>query len=209
MSHGAPHTSEEVNSFVYRTLSELYASYGQVQQKALPTSALSSQDVIFVVATESNLGMEASHIAAMFTRYPNVVILHETGGGAKGEVRAGMWTSHSSKLHSYNVLTSAILNGRLHIAEEVGARTAFDEEVSALAALEQQMKSFRKIYKESTSAFHVPGCTLSGKIGGDGKVASRLADDLVMSLFIAVDAALLVHSGASTSFPYTRFKTND
>ena len=69
----------------------------------------------FILAIESNLGMEASHIEHMLRGYPRVVVLHETGSSGK----CGVATTHQRKLEFVAVLERLLLDDAVCIADRI------------------------------------------------------------------------------------------
>ena len=130
----------------------------------------------FVIMTESNLGLEAAHVANMLREHPRCVPLRETGS----EGRYGVLTTHARKAEFVALLENLLAtNGVL-----VGERVVSADSEASLQTLERQLCQY-KMVTQATGTFAAPKVTFSGKIGPDGK-PGLMRDDLCIALQMAV-----------------------
>ena len=135
----------------------------------------------FVLAVESNLGLEASHVAHIVRDMERVVVLRETGP----EGKHGVCTTHQRKLEFVSLLEQSLLEHAVSIAD----RIASDDAEKCIADLRKQLMNYRKVNSETGrgSAFAQAKLTYSGKVGEDGRMAPHaFQDDLCITLQLAV-----------------------
>ena len=135
---------------------------------------------ILVVAVESNLGLEASHIHHLLADNPRCVVLRETGPDGKH----GVLTTHERKLEFTAVLEQLFLQDAVSFA----TRIVSDDADSCLKTLKKQLESYRMLSSEvgRSNVFGTAKVTYSGKVGADGKlVPGALQDDLCIALQMA------------------------
>ena len=73
---------------------------------------------------------------------------------------------------------------------------------AALALLEEQLRAYKRITSQETSAFALPKLTFSGKVDGQGRMnTGRLADDLCLALQLAVFWATYAAQGRAAHWP--------
>ena len=133
-----------------------------------------------VVMVESNLGLEAAHIANMLKSNSRCVSLRETGP----EGKFGVLTTHHRKMEFVALLEQMLMHNSL----EVGDRIVSDDAEECIKTLQKQMHQYRMISSESNSSsvFGSHKITYSGKVSENGKVApSALQDDLCIALQLA------------------------
>lgn len=133
-----------------------------------------------IVAVESNLGLEAAHVAHLLKSYPRCVMLHETGP----EGRFGVLTTHQRKLEFVAVLEDLLLQDAVNICDKVVSQDV----TGCIKTLQKQMENYRMLTNEigRGNVFGAVKVTYSGKVTSDGKVASgALQDDLCIALQMA------------------------
>ena len=130
----------------------------------------------FVIMTESNLGLEAAHVANMLKGHPRCVPLRETGT----EGRYGVLTTHARKAEFVALLETLLTTSGIVVAE----RVVSTEPEAALKTLQQQLGQY-KMVTQTGGAFAAPKVTFSGKLGPDGK-PGLMRDDLCIALQMAV-----------------------
>ena len=136
--------------------------------------------VKYILAVESNLGLEASHIAHMFKDDPDCIILRETGPDGK----CGVLTTHQRKLEFVAILEEMFLQKSVFFC----SRMVSDDIDTAKATLKKQLEGYRMLTNEMNNGtvFSMPKVTYSGKVGEDGKAAhGALQDDLCIALQLA------------------------
>ena len=135
---------------------------------------------ILIVAVESNLGLEASHIHNLLKDNPRCVVLRETGPDGKH----GVLTTHERKLEFAAVLEELFLQDAVSFA----SRIISDDADTCLKTLKKQLESYRMLSSElgRSNVFGAPKVTYSGKVGADGKmVPGALQDDLCIAMQMA------------------------
>lgn len=153
----------------------------------------------FVLMTESNLGLEAAHIANLFKQDPSVVSLRETGA----EGRFGVLTTHQRKLEFVALLENLLLQDAVRIAERVTS----DDAKARLDTLKKQLLQYRMVCSEAqaTTVFNAARITYSGKVSENGKVTGALQDDLCIALQLAVFWSSYVLQRKCKFLDYDRF----
>jgi hypothetical protein len=130
-----------------------------------------------IVMVESNLGLEAAHIANMLQHDPQCVCLRETGSTG----RYGVLTTHQRKMEFVSLLEQLLMQNSIELCE----RIVSDDANACISALQKQLHQYRMISSESnsTTVFGSHKVTYSGKVAPNGKVASSaLQDDLCIAL---------------------------
>ena len=132
-----------------------------------------------VVAVESNLGLEASHIDHMLRHTKECVVLKETGSQGK----CGVLTTNQRKMEFVAVLEDLLLQNAICISD----RLVSDDPDTCLKTLRKQLEHYRMLSNEigRNTVFGAPKVTYSGKVGEDGRPAHSLQDDLCISLQMA------------------------
>ena len=158
-----------------------------------------SDRVLICVGVEANLGNEASHIAHMLRNEHNVICLKEGK-----DQKDGFMTTNQRKHDYYSLLEASMKEDALHFVDKLVS----NDEEACMVDLKHQMCSFKRISGAETSAFTAKKVTFSGKIDGQGSMAShRLCDDLILSLQMCMFVSTLVYQRKSKSFPYDSFVT--
>lgn len=135
----------------------------------------------FVIMTESNLGLEAAHVANFFKDDPCCVCLRETGP----EGRFGVLTTQSRKFEFAALLEQHLLQQSVYICDQLVS----DDQKDAIRQLETQLLNYRMISSKDTTlnAFAATKITLSGKVGANGKITGgAMQDDLCIALQLAI-----------------------
>jgi len=130
----------------------------------------------FVIMTESNLGLEAAHVANMLKDNHRCVPLRETGP----EGRYGVLTTHARKAEFVALLETLLTTNAIVVGKQVVSTDAD----TALKTLEQQMQQY-KMVTQTGGVFAAQRITFSGKLGADGK-PGLMRDDLCIALQMAV-----------------------
>lgn len=133
-----------------------------------------------LVSVESNLGLEASHIAHLLANKPKVVCLAETGPDGKH----GVLTTHQRKIEFVAITQQLLMTNAMSINKHVISKDA----AVALADLKKQLHNYKKINSEISggSAFGMPKVSYSGKVSETGKLmAHAFQDDLCITLQLA------------------------
>jgi hypothetical protein len=133
--------------------------------------------VRFVIMTESNLGLEAAHVANMLKDEPRCIQLKETGP----QGRYGVLTTHQRKIEFVALLESMLTQDGICIVDNLVSTDA----TTTLATLQRQLGQYRMISTTGAGLFAPPKISYSGKVGPDGKL-STLQDDLCIALQMAV-----------------------
>ena len=133
--------------------------------------------VRFIIMTESNLGLEAAHVANMLKDEPRCVHLKETGP----QGRYGVLTTHQRKIEFVALLESMLTQDGICIVDNLVSTDA----ATTLATLQRQLGQYRMVSTAGAGLFAPPKISYSGKVGPDGKL-STLQDDLCIALQMAV-----------------------
>ena len=153
-----------------------------------------------VLMVESNLGLEAAHIANMFKDNDRVISLRETGP----EGRFGVLTTHARKLEFVAIVEQLLLQNSIAVCE----RLSSDDGDVCLATLRTQMGQYRMVCSDvnSSSVFNSSRVTYSGKVSENGKVIpSALQDDLCIALQLAAFWSSYVLQRKCKFLDYKRF----
>jgi hypothetical protein len=129
---------------------------------------------------ESNLGLEAAHIANMCKDDSDVVSLRETGQ----EGRFGVLTTQQRKMEFVALLEQLLLQNAVTVCD----RVVSDDAPVSLETLKRQLQQYRMVCSETNCAtvFNQLRVTYSGKVAENGKVApSAMQDDLCIALQLA------------------------
>lgn len=178
-------TANDIRNYIFQIVANLRSKY-------------TPDECALVFGVESNLGNEAEWIDSVLTeaRYKNVFVLRETKKGTQ----SGILTTNDTKLNNFLFLTEAMRNDNLLISTDlIGEKD--------LIILINQMKQFKKFRNEPTNAFSQVKVTFTGKVDDSNAVNARLCDDLILSLQLAIQSALLVNLKRAVSFPYDRIST--
>ena len=157
----------------------------------------------FVLAIESNLGMEASHIEHMLRDYPRIVVLRETGSQGK----CGVATTHQRKIEFVAVLERLLLDDAVCIA----GRVVSDDAGACLANLKKQLLNYKQVNSEAgrSSAFALAKITYSGKVNEEGRVMPHaFQDDLCITLQLAAFWSSYVIQRRCKFLDYGRYYDN-
>jgi hypothetical protein len=153
-----------------------------------------------VLMVESNLGLEAAHIANMLKEDTDVISLRETGK----EGRFGVLTTHQRKMEFVAILEQLLLQSAVTVCE----RVVSDDDAAALQTLKRQLHQYRMVCSESNcpTVFNQSRVTYSGKVSENGKVApSALQDDLCIALQLAAFWSSYVIQRKCKFLDYDRF----
>ena len=152
-----------------------------------------------VLMVESNLGLEAAHVANMFRDDPQVVSLRETGPGGK----FGVLTTHQRKMEFVALLEQLLLQNAVAIC----ARVISDDAAGCIETLRRQLYQYRMVCSDvrSCTPFNQAKVTYSGKVAENGKIGpSALQDDLCIALQLAVFWSTYVVQRKCKFLDYTR-----
>jgi len=129
--------------------------------------------------TESNLGLEAAHIANLLQEDKSVVPLRETGPDG----RYGVLTTHQRKLEFVALLENLLLQNAVRIVDKLVS----DDPKARLETLKKQLMQYRMVCSEAntTTVFNSKRVTYSGKVAENGKLLGNLQDDLCIALQLA------------------------
>ena len=158
----------------------------------------------FVIMTESNLGLEAAHIANFFREEPRCVCLRETGP----EGRFGVLTTHGRKFEFAALLEQYLMQQAITICNHVVS----DDAPGAVRQLETQLLNYRMVSSSDTTlnAFSNTRVTLSGKVGANGKITGgAMQDDLCIALQLAIFWSSYVLQRKCNFLDYNRFFAQD
>jgi hypothetical protein len=146
--------------------------------------------------TESNLGLEAAHIANMLQDNPRCVCLNETGPSG----RYGVLTTHQRKNEFVALLEGLMTQNAISIVDQLVS----DNATAAVATLQKQLNQYRMITTQAKGACSQPKMTYSGKFGPDGKTANT-QDDLCIALQMAAYWSSYVIQRKCRFFDYSVF----
>lgn len=149
---------------------------------------------------ESNLGLEAAHIANMVKDHPRCVSLAETGT----EGRFGVLTTNNRKLEFVALLEQLLLQNSVFLCE----RIISDNQVDCIKTLKKQLLQYRQVSSETncTTVFNNARTTYSGKVSEDGRVVpNALQDDLCIALQLAAFWSSYVLQRKCKFLDYNRF----
>ena len=144
---------------------------------------LLKMDPWYLFMIESNLGMEAAHIAHVVKDYKKTFVLRETGK----EGRHGVLTTHMRKME-FVAITEQMLNTSA-ISFSVDVCTSQSCVKELMKELKEQLYHYRKVNSEvnSSNAFGAQKITYSGKVSEDGKLMPyNMQDDLCITLQLAL-----------------------
>jgi hypothetical protein len=134
----------------------------------------------FIFIVESNLGLEASHIAKLVSSYHKCVCLRETGPDG----RDGVTTTNDRKLQFVAILEQMLASNCISFSRDIAS-----QDVSLMKAdLKKQLLNYRKINSEvcSNSGFTSSKVVYSGKVNESGKLMPyAMQDDLCITLQLA------------------------
>lgn len=153
-----------------------------------------------VLMVESNLGLEAAHIANMVKEKPRCVSLTETGT----EGRYGVLTTNHRKLEFVALLEQLLLQNSVFVCE----RLISDDQNACLTTLKKQLLQYRQVSSEAncTTVFNNTRTTYSGKVSEDGRVVpNALQDDLCIALQLAAFWSSYVLQRKCKFLDYNRF----
>lgn len=156
-----------------------------------------------VLMVESNLGLEAAHIANMVKDNPRCVCLTETGS----EGRFGVLTTNNRKMEFVALLEQLLMQNGVFICE----RVVSDDADACLSTLKKQLLQYRMVSSEQncTTIFNNTRVSYSGKVSEDGKVALALQDDLCIALQLAAYWSSYVLQRKCNFLDYNRFFDHD
>jgi hypothetical protein len=163
-------------------------------------SAHISPSPLLILMVESNLGLEAAHIANMLKEDTDVMSIRETGP----EGRFGVLTTHQRKMEFVALLEQLLLQNAVTVCD----RIVSDDDVAALQTLKRQLQQYRMVCSETDCAtvFNQSRVTYSGKVSENGKVApSALQDDLCIALQLAAFWSSYVLQRKCKFLDYNRF----
>jgi len=153
--------------------------------------------VRYIVATESNTGLEASVVSDILKYHRNVVILRETGK----DHRTGCWTSDVRKNHFVRVLETMLNASSIMFATEMVS----DDIKNCLQTLKTQLGSYRMV--ENSRSLVSGLAKYTGKVAADGKVVpGMMQDDLCIALQIMAFYTTFCQNGQSC-LPITHMTT--
>lgn len=178
-------SANDIKHYVFKIISSLRAKYAP-------------EECALVFGIESNLGNEAEWIDSVLTeaKYKNTFVLRETKKGTQ----SGILTTNDTKLQNFLFVDQAMRNNNLLVSTDlIGEQD--------LNVLINQMRQYKKYKNEPTSAFSQVKVTFTGKVDDSNTVNARLCDDLILSLQLAIQSALLVNLKRAVSFPYDRIST--
>lgn len=153
-----------------------------------------------VVMVESNLGLEAAHIANMVKDKPRCINLTETGP----EGRFGVLTTNNRKLEFVALLEQQLLQNSVFLCE----RLICDDQDHCVSTLKKQLLQYRMVSSEAncTTVFNNTRTTYSGKVSEDGRVVpNALQDDLCIALQLACFWSSYVLQRKCQFLDYNRF----
>jgi hypothetical protein len=153
-----------------------------------------------VLMVESNLGLEAAHIANMLKDDTSVISIRETGK----EGRFGVLTTQGRKMEFVALLEQLLMQSSVAICK----RVVSDDDTAALNTLKRQLQQYRMVSSESNcvTVFNQSRVTYSGKVSENGKVApSALQDDLCIALQLAAFWSSYVIQRRCKFLDYDRF----
>lgn len=153
----------------------------------------------FIFIVESNLGLEASHIANLLLHEKKCVSLSETGP----EGRDGVTTTNDRKLQFVAVLEQMLMTNCISLSQPL----ASNDSTQALAELKKQLLNYRKINSEVSSASGFSNnnkVVYSGKINEAGKLMPHaMQDDLCITLQLAAFWTTYILQRKCKFFDYT------
>lgn len=153
-----------------------------------------------VLMVESNLGLEAAHIANMVKDKPRCINLTETGS----EGRFGVLTTHNRKFEFVALLEQLLLQNSVFLCE----RIISDDQTHCISTLKKQLLQYRMVSSDTncTTVFNSSRTTYSGKVSEDGKVVpNALQDDLCIALQLAAFWSSYVLQRKCQFLDYNRF----
>ena len=164
----------------------------------IATSMISPPPYI-VVMVESNLGLEAAHIANMVKENQRCVCLTETGP----EGRFGVLTTNARKMEFVALLEQLLLQNAIFLCD----RMVSDDANHCITTLQKQLLQYRMVSSEHncTTVFNNTRVSYSGKVGDDGKMALALQDDLCIALQLATFWSSYVLQRKCKFLDYNRF----
>jgi hypothetical protein len=136
----------------------------------------SSHTVKFIIMTESNLGLEAAHVANMLKDFPNCTNLRETGPAG----RYGVLTTHQRKIEFVALIESMMSQQAIMIATDLISSDA----TAAIATLQRQLNQYRMVTSKASGVFSAAKISYSGKVDAQGRVG-LMQDDLCIALQLA------------------------
>jgi hypothetical protein len=155
---------------------------------------------MLVLMVESNLGLEAAHIANMLKDEENVISLRETGK----EGRFGVLTTQQRKMEFVALVEQLLLQNSVNVCE----RVVSDDADAALSTLKKQLLQYRMVSSETCcpTVFNQSRVTYSGKVSENGKITgSALQDDLCIALQLAAFWSSYVIQRKCKFLDYNRF----